>query len=195
MRVIVLTLFLLFNVICQNLYAGGFVGDNPRVSRKENSQLSRKIDKINKKKKFLWFENGLKKSLRKKKLVLESAVGKVFAILLFGIPGLFAYVVGFAYLFGSLKTGSLIYFRGWLWVLIAGVWALLGGFIGGKNENWRKIYSIIFHWIPCVILGVFAIVEMFSIIFGTPADNLILCILTLILGFIIGSLAIWLGGD
>jgi len=182
-------------VICQNLYAGGFVGDNPRVSRKQNSQLSRKIDKINKKKKFLWFENRLKKSLRKKKLVVESAVGKVFAILLFGIPALFAYVAGFALLFGSLKTGSLIYFEGCLWVLIAGVWALLGGFIGGKKENWRGIYSIIFHWIPCVILGVFAIVEMFSIIFGASAVNFYYSILTMILGFIIGLFAVLLGGD
>lgn len=192
---LVLSLSLILNIVFMGCFS--YAGVIPSGNRTPNSliehSISPSISKPKEKKIFLSFNRHLLKKPKLRKKTVDRFFGKMISILLFVIPSLIMYFVGFAFMFSTLKTGALVYFTGWLWILIAGAWVLLGGFVAGKK--WKKGYAVIFHFSPAIVLGVFAIVQLFSIPFGGAAANLLLSILTLILGFIIGSLGFLLGGD
>lgn len=77
--------------------------------------------------------------------------------------------------------------------MITALWCLFGALIAGKE--WQEATAVIFMMAPAVIIVIIGCIQLFSIIFGGPADNFIYGLLSILLSGLVMLFGILLEED
>lgn len=125
-----------------------------------------------------------KQGKRKKKALLKllamGSGGVIIVWILFGIPSFVLQILSFIASFSALKGNYDPYFQAMLLSGLSGLWALIGGLFIKKQEG-IKAYNAITLAIPALLFLIFAVIQLFAILFGADAGNFLLSLLTILL--------------